>query len=180
MGALFEDRGVSTVMVIGGSGDFFPVADTVICMEKYQASDVTREAHAVAKKHGRVPPEPVPYPSSSESRVLQKSGLAADHKVSAKSLRCITYGNTEIELTYVEQLIEIGQAKAIMDAMQHIAASAKYVDGTRTLTDIIALLEKTLTADGRAVGEQGLDSISRECPCPFHALPRRFELAAAI
>merc|ERR1711904_755266 len=41
---LFEDQGVSTVMVIGGSGDFFPIADTVICMERYAASDVTAQA----------------------------------------------------------------------------------------------------------------------------------------
>ena len=32
---LFKEEGVSTVMVIGGSGDFFPLADTVIMMERY-------------------------------------------------------------------------------------------------------------------------------------------------
>uniref|UniRef100_A0A7S1W1F0 Uncharacterized protein n=1 Tax=Alexandrium catenella TaxID=2925 RepID=A0A7S1W1F0_ALECA len=177
---LFDDLSVSTVMVIGGSGDFFPIADTVICMERYQASDVTTEAHDVAKRHGRLAPERVPFPSLQAERVLLREGLAPDFKVSAKSLRCISYGNTEIELTYVEQLIETGQAKAIMDALQHLSHSPKYVDGKRTLVEIIDMLEDALSADGRSAGEQGLDTISKECPCPFHSLPRRFELGAAL
>ena len=36
-------------------------------------------------------------------RKLQWSGLAAEGKASAKSLRCIGYGEEEVELTYVEQ-----------------------------------------------------------------------------
>merc|ERR1712228_797618 len=167
-------------MVIGGSGDFFPLADTVICMERYQAADVTEKAHAIAKSHGRTVPPAVAFPAMPPARVPLKEGLAADHKVSAKSLRCISYGNTEIELTYVEQLVEIGQAKAIMDCLQHLAASPKYVDGKRTLSEIIEMLETTLSSDGQAVGKQGLDPIVQGCPCPSHALPRRFEIAAAL
>jgi len=177
---LFNDQGVSTVMVIGGSGDFFPIADTVICMERYAAKDVTAEAHAIASRHGRNTPEAFPFPVAASGRVLLREGLAADHKVSAKSLRCISYGNTEIELTYVEQLVETGQAKAIMDCLQHLAASTNYVDGKRTLPEIIDMLEKKLSAEGKAVGQQGLDLISQGAVCPFHALPRRFEIAAAL
>lgn len=177
---LYDDQGVSSVMVIGGSGDFFPIADTVICMERYQAKDVTSEAHSIAEKHGRCVPSPMPFPASAPSRVLLREGLAADHKVQAKSLRCISYGNTEIELTYVEQLVEIGQAKAIMDCIQHLAASSKYVDGKRCLTEVMEMLEKALSADGKPIGVQGLDTISSNCVCPFHSLPRRFEIAAAI
>jgi len=177
---LFEDQGVSTVMVIGGSGDFFPVADTVVCMERYRASDVTKEAHSIARSHGRHVPDSVAFPDDTAVRILRKDGLAAQDKVSARSLRCITYGSTEIELTYVEQLVEIGQAKAIMDAIQHLAASNTYVDGSRSLVEIIDMLESALAGEGKPIGQPGLDTISRDVPCPFHALPRRFELGAAI
>ncbi|RMZ54890.1 hypothetical protein APUTEX25_000407, partial [Auxenochlorella protothecoides] len=40
--------GVSTVMVIGGSGDYFGVADTVLCMEEYEVRDVTEQAKRIA------------------------------------------------------------------------------------------------------------------------------------
>lgn len=44
-----EDLGVSSIMVIGGSGDFFPVADTVVCMERYRATDMTEKARAAPR-----------------------------------------------------------------------------------------------------------------------------------
>jgi len=42
-------RRVSSVLVLGGSGDYFAVADTVICMENYAPRDVTAEAAAIAR-----------------------------------------------------------------------------------------------------------------------------------
>jgi len=176
---LAEQEGVSTVMVIGGSGDFFPLADTVIMMERYAASDVTAQAHEIAKKYARSAPASVPGVRGAQ-RVLLKQGLGTDGRVSAKSLRCISYGETEIELTYVEQLIETSQARAIADALLYLAGPAKLVDGQATLAQVITELEKVLHGSGSAVGVQGLDALSRQYPCPFYALPRRFEIAAAI
>ena len=47
--ALRRDCGVSTVLVIGGCGDYFDVADCVIMQENYASSDVTQEARALAR-----------------------------------------------------------------------------------------------------------------------------------
>lgn len=49
--ALFEQKGVSSVLVIGGAGDYFSVADHVIMMDSYEPRDVTKEAKAIAKQH---------------------------------------------------------------------------------------------------------------------------------
>ncbi len=38
---LYEQQGVSSVIVMGGSGDYFDVADTVIMLDAYQPHDVT-------------------------------------------------------------------------------------------------------------------------------------------
>ena len=38
---LFEDHGVSSIVVVGGSGDYFAAADTVVQMDKYAAVDRT-------------------------------------------------------------------------------------------------------------------------------------------
>lgn len=45
---LYKQHGVSTLMVVGGSGDYFDVADLVILMHEYSASCVTKEAKEVA------------------------------------------------------------------------------------------------------------------------------------
>ncbi|EFW26478.1 hypothetical protein HMPREF9057_02148, partial [Actinomyces sp. oral taxon 171 str. F0337] len=42
--ALFRRRGVSTVMVMGGSGDYLDVADRVLLMDAYHLRDVTEQA----------------------------------------------------------------------------------------------------------------------------------------
>ena len=49
------DLKVSCVLVIGGSGDYFSVADTVLCMEDFVPKDVTKEAQAIAQQFGDVP-----------------------------------------------------------------------------------------------------------------------------
>lgn len=47
---LFTQLGISTVMVIGGSGDFFEVADVVLQFDKYQAYCVTEQAKEIARQ----------------------------------------------------------------------------------------------------------------------------------
>ena len=45
---LWQEHGVSTVLVVGGSGDYFDVADTVIAMENYLPRNVTQETKDIA------------------------------------------------------------------------------------------------------------------------------------
>jgi predicted ABC-class ATPase len=44
-------RGVSCVVVAGGSGEYFGVADRVLAMDCYTPRDVTEQAHAIAARH---------------------------------------------------------------------------------------------------------------------------------
>ena len=46
------DLNVSCILVIGGSGDYFSVADTVLCMEDFTCKDVSAEAHSIAEQFG--------------------------------------------------------------------------------------------------------------------------------
>lgn len=41
-------QGVSTVLVVGGCGDYFDVADCVVAMDSYRALDVTNKVESVA------------------------------------------------------------------------------------------------------------------------------------
>jgi hypothetical protein len=44
---LYSEKSVSTVLVIGGSGEYLSYADTVILMEDYKASDITEDIKAL-------------------------------------------------------------------------------------------------------------------------------------
>ena len=39
---LHEVYGVSSIIIVGGCGAYFSVADTIICMDSYVAMDVTK------------------------------------------------------------------------------------------------------------------------------------------
>ncbi|UFJ42766.1 ABC-ATPase domain-containing protein [Brevibacillus humidisoli] len=173
---LYEQHGVSTILVLGGSGDYFGIADRVIMMDEYKAIDVTGEAKAIARENddrkreggsdfGQLTPR-VPLPGSFP---LDRRGR---DRVDAKGRETILLGDQRIDLSAVEQLVDQSQTYAIAEMLRHIASRA---DGRMTLAQLIGQLFDQIEADG-------LESISRYVgrhPGDL-ALPRRFEVAAAI
>lgn len=71
---LFDHEGVSTIMVVGGAGDYFDVADAVVMMDSYCPTDVTQKARQIARD--------IPSTTSSPSAAGKKS--AGKTKASAK------------------------------------------------------------------------------------------------
>ena len=43
---------VATILIVGGSGDYFDVADQVMMMDEYHLKDVTAEAKDIAQSDG--------------------------------------------------------------------------------------------------------------------------------
>ena len=81
---LHEEAGVSTVLVMGGTGDYFGEADTVIAMERYEPRDVTGRAHAIARAHaGDRTRETTGPVAGGASRVP----LAGEHRPEARAPR---------------------------------------------------------------------------------------------
>ncbi|KAF4745957.1 hypothetical protein FOZ63_026199 [Perkinsus olseni] len=184
---LCERAGVSTIMVIGGSGDYFHVADTVIMMDQYVPYDVTKRAKEIAAAddvHLTIPEVDENIFSGLRGRCVDPYSLQADGKVQSKSLRCISYGWTEIELTNVEQLVETGQARAIADAIQTLAEK-DYTRGRR-LSDVLDRFYEEVHRHAYPTGrgdeyKTGLDAVQRaRYPAGYYSYPRKLELAAAI
>ncbi|MEG4169529.1 MULTISPECIES: ABC-ATPase domain-containing protein [unclassified Microcoleus] len=173
---LYADYGVSTILVMGGSGDYFDVADTVIALENFQAYNVTEEAKEIAKNYsisraaeggenfGDIT-QRVPIPAS-----LDPSRGRRDVRVKVRDVDELAFGTEEIDLGYVEQIVDSGQLRAIAAAM--VYAKQQYMDGKRTLSEIIDLVMADIDA-------QGMDILS-PFPEGDFAMFRRFELAAAI
>ena len=112
---LLQDRGVSTILVAGSCGDFFDVADTVLKMQEYRCQDVTAQAKEIALE---LPSQSLPragetgvFTKKSGAREVDMSSLQPRGKVKADRDRGIIYGETEIDLTYVEQLVESSQTR---------------------------------------------------------------------
>lgn len=178
---LYESLGVSTVLIMGGSGDYFKVADAVIEMKAYRAIDVTARAREIAASTGlavtresrtpiRRPVQRIPLASSFDARRGRK-----DVKISSRDRGEIVYGTTEIDLRGVEQLFDPSQTRAIAGAL-HFAAR-QLLNDERSLSEILDELE-------RLFDDEGLDALDPFQRAGRHpgalARPRRFEIAAAI
>lgn len=90
--ALYETHGVSSVLVIGGAGDYFAVADHVIMMDTYAPRDVTAEAKAIAAQHGGEAIEQDAAFPSVRARIPLARGFDVSGKVVARGLGRIQYG----------------------------------------------------------------------------------------
>jgi predicted ABC-class ATPase len=189
---IFDDFDVSSILVMGGSGDYFDVADTVIMMKNYQASDVTREARKIAKEmnNGRSSESRCLLEPFAPRRPVAESIIASRGrkpvKISAKSRELILYGEEEIDLRHLTQIVDPSQTRAIAWAIHLASLNWMTPDDSGstherpTLTQVLDALESTFN-------EQGLDVLGhthRTTPRPDHpgrfARPRRHEVAGAL
>lgn len=173
---LYKEHGVSTILVMGGSGDYFEVADTVIAMENYRPRVVTAEARQIASARrdnraregadcfGSIPGR-IPLPGGIDPRRGRKQ------KISARSMTHLVFGRQTVDLSQVEQLVNISQTRAIGDAVAY-GLQKGYFDGEAGLAEII---ERVF----RDIGAEGLDVIA-PFPGSDHALPRPYEVAAML
>ena len=170
---LYKNNGTSVVLVMGGSGDYFSVADTVIMMDNYIPKDVSNEAKALANK--AVPLEAGELEIHPLRRVPRAQCFSAElrqgkDKIQAFETRALRYGKQEVELSRVEQLVDPAQLRAIGYLIRYS------VD--RFSQERIDLVEGLAKALGD-VKADGLDQVT-----PFTvgtlAMPRIQELAAVV
>jgi predicted ABC-class ATPase len=172
---LWLERGVSTILVMGGSGDYFEAADTVIAMEDYRPRDVTAEAKSIAAKYGA---ERRAEGGAGFGDLTCRTPLGASldpsrgnrtESVQARGLDTLLFGTQEIDLSAMEQLVHPGQLRALGAALLHVRRLA---DGRRTVAEILDQVEEALRAGGLdCLVERTVGTL-----CGF----RRFELAAAL
>ena len=175
---LYEEHKVSTILVIGGSGDYFDVADNVIMMDEYIPFDVTLKAKEISNSIKNMRKSQIDDNFNYITpRYIKKQGLnpLADkkEKVDTKGLHTIIYGTGIINLSFVEQLVDESQTRSIAYMIRYI--HNKLLKDSAPLHDVIDMLY-------RDIDEKGLDIIS-----PYFgkhpgdlALPRKLELSAAI
>ncbi len=177
---LYEEHGVSSVIVTSRGSEYVPVADTVIALDGFRPRVVTTQAKQVASS--RPPQAPrtrfggvrhrVPLPESLaplRGRRL-RAEPAADGPRSHR--RAVPLGRETVDLSAVEQLVDPAQARAIAAALV-FAADRGLADGARTVREIVGLIEMEIT-------RAGLDVLVPDGPAGDLALPRRHELAAAL
>jgi predicted ABC-class ATPase len=170
---LHRTLGVSTVVVVGGVGDYLDVADRVILMEDYEPADATPRAREVTSKFPpRAPLEDGEMRPPRMRRILASSiVLRRGRRETARGrgLHAIELGHERVDLSYLEQLAEAGQTEAIARLIGELAAGE-----SRGIKEVV---EEALAS----VSEGGLDSLGNFKGHPGElSLPRAQEVAAAV
>ena len=178
---IHEVHGVSTVLVMGGCGDYFDVADSVIAMREFRPHDVTEEAKQIAAREpsGRRVESVTPLEAVTGRIPLAESFDPSrgrrELKIEVRERDAIRYGSDDIDLRCVEQLVDRSQTRAVGLAI-HLA-SQRFMDGEATLREVVERVEALLDAEGL----DPLDPRHRPGQHPGNlARPRGLEIAAAI
>jgi predicted ABC-class ATPase len=173
--ALYTERDISTILVLGGAGDYFSVADQIIQMKQYVPQDVTRKAREILHKYlSDREAEDGDYPFITHNRVPVEESIDALNAYGKKAIYStnknrLNFGKQQIDLSDLEQLLELSQTKAIGFALEY---AKRYMDGNRTLYEIV---EQVV----RDINQSGLDVISDRVNGNFAGF-RSFELAFAL
>lgn len=180
--SLYQEIGLSSILVIGGSGDFFDVADNVVVMDCYKCHDATERSKQIASQSAasRVVSEEQQHHyqpgifqriRSGGRRFLIGNAFNAGGKVKVLSRCVVSYGDTEINLAGLEQLVSKAQTNAVAASLQKVASVAH---GFLSVEQVIEQIEGALASQGLS------DTLA---PGQFNgalAKPRKLEIAGAI
>lgn len=173
--ALYDEYKVSTILVTGGSGEYFDVADLVIGMIEYQAQDLTEKAKEISRQCMSERRQEVVSPLGPiRQRIPIRESIDPSKgrrtvKINVPSTDTILFGRVLIDLAAVEQIVEQAQTRAIGEAIYY---SLRYIDGVRPLSEVI----KLVMDDIQQFGVSRLSARHRG----EMALFRAFEMAAAL
>jgi predicted ABC-class ATPase len=173
--ALAREAGASTVLVVGGSGDYFDVADTVIALRSYRPEEVTGAARRAARERptGRESAR-TPWRTPAARRVaLDRLDPGSDRRAVELRIRArdrVLLGREEVELGGLEQLVEEAQTRALALAVAWAA---------RTLPRMPTGLSELIASVMRAADGAGLDAFQPE-PTGELAEFRAVELAGLL
>jgi predicted ABC-class ATPase len=171
---LHERFGVSTVLVMGGCGDYFDVADTVIEMREFAPKRATEAAQRVAREH---PTRRLTEVSGPMAPVGDRLPIAAsidpskgrrEEKIAVRGLDAMEFGTQRLDLRALEQLVDPSQTRAVGYSL---ALVRRFMGRDAPLRRVLDHWEGWIEREGLdALGRRGTDL----------ALPRRYEVAAAL
>ncbi|MDT0327335.1 ABC-ATPase domain-containing protein [Nocardiopsis lambiniae] len=167
---LYRDHGVSTVLVMGGSGDYFDVADHVIMMDAYHPHDVTERARKLSRDRidavFTAPRDRVIDPASVDGTDARGRG-----RIKRRDMDVLVFGDDDIDVRSIEQFVDPGQIVGAGLALRALVRDG-HLDGRRTLAEALDSLES-------ALAEHGIIHVGADFGGD-HALPRRQEVAAVL
>lgn len=171
---MYQDLGVSSIIVAGSSGSYFHVADTIIQMKEYIPIDITQKAKEAAQGYP-AEADSGKFPAFNDARRPRPDmALKKDDRLKIKTMGTseISLSRENVELRYLEQLKDQEQSAALAHILKY--AQLKLMDGKKDLKQISSFVENQLD-------QKGLESLFERGDVSSQlARPRKQEILACI
>lgn len=194
---LYEEAGISTILVAGSSGAFFYKADTIIQMDCYRPVDITA---SVKELCGQLPAGQydgqaagygspdfktpaynrvfASYQRNTKGKKDYYGRERSEHAVRNERMKIKTFGRDSfsldketVDLRYVEQIVDAEQTTALAYLLRY--GLEEMIDGRHTVQQIADFIYTTLTQKGWA------PFCGSYIPCGL-TKPRKQELFACL
>ena len=176
---LHKAHGVSTILVIGGSGEYLAVADKVYMMEDYLIHDVTEKSKGVCNSYN-VSTELPASANWEQSRTLYADRFSSypegsgTEKLTVLDMGFVIIGDEKIDVRGLHDIVSTRQLDTLGFMLRYLEISNtdRKIDIERKIDDLYARIE-----------EEGIDFLYSAffTTCErFLDLPRKQELMALI
>ena len=186
---LYEQAGISTILVAGSSGAFFYIADQILQMDCYRPVDITEKVKGLCSQYKeprtKAPEFHIPEFHRMLSRCVRRKADSRQqnnghHRESSRSehMKLKFFGKDSfsvdketVDLRYVEQLADTEQTSGIAYLLRYALEQNLY--GAKTVRETVTTLFQLLDKEGWK------PFCSSYIPCGL-AVPRRQELFACL
>lgn len=176
---LHRAGGVSTILVIGGSGEYLSVADKIYMMEDYLIHDVTEKSKIICADHGvtAILPPPADWIQSRalySDRFTSYPAVCGSEKLAVSDMGFILIGDEQIDVRGLHDIVSSRQLDTLGFMLRYLEVTNKEnkIDLRRRIDELYEKME-----------EEGVDvlySAFFTTTERFLDLPRKQELFALI
>ncbi len=172
---MYEEYGISTIIVAGSSGAYFHIADRIIQMDRYIPKDITALAKQEAEKFPAIssPEQKAKKPDFARCPRPDKA-FQGNERIKMKTMgkEAVMINRDTIDLRYVEQITDSEQVTALGYCVRY--AQKHLLDGKKNLQQIASELEEVMEKKNLAAICENSSSIA------CMAMPRRQEIFACF
>ena len=172
---LYENYGISTVIVAGSSGAYFHIADSIIQMDRYVPKDITVRAKKEAENFPQISVLEQPAEKPTYDRVPRPDkAFRGNDRIKMKTMgkESVMINRDMIDLRYLEQIADSEQVTALGYCVRY--AQKHLIDGKKNLIQIVDELEEVMQNKSLAALCESTSSVS------CMAVPRRQEIFACF
>lgn len=181
---LYEDYGISTILVAGSCGSYFHKSDCIVQMNKYQPMEITEFAKKEAESYPYLLGAADKSAKPDFGRVVKRdAAFAKDDRIKMRTdgVDGFSVNREEVDLRYVEQLVDSEQVTALSYMIKNMKLHD--FDGRKTLGQAVENMYNRIGEKGFFAfcgGGQGRGGEDTGSLPGNLAMPRKQELYAAL